>query len=258
MNNQSYLTDTGIVQMANSVGQTSPHEKMSDRYTYVSTMDVIHDMRKLGWLPVDAKQVNSKVEAGFQKHMVSFEHPDIKIVNNDDAINPRLLLINSHNGKSSFELQAGLFRLVCSNGLVIADQMFSKTRIRHMGYTYQELSDSVSQSVETLPETINNINWMQDRIMTKGEMGDFAEKALTIRFGEEHPMLADIDLSELLEVRRKEDNGNDLWKVFNRVQENVIHGNFHHPSVNKKGIVVSRKARSIKQFNEDIRINKEL
>jgi hypothetical protein len=91
------------------------------------------DMAVLGWNVVDAKEIKARKNQGFQKHMLIFANPEIVINGADgDTVFPRILLTNSHDGKNAFTFQAGLFRLVCSNGLVIADEQFSSMKIRHM------------------------------------------------------------------------------------------------------------------------------
>ena len=62
---------------------------------------------------------------GFQKHLVVFRNNDIIIEGKDnDTVYPQVLLTNSHDGKNAFTFTAGLFRLVCENGLVISTQEF--------------------------------------------------------------------------------------------------------------------------------------
>ena len=109
---------------------------LSKHYSFVPTMKVVNDLRELGYECVDATQVKArkKTTNGYQKHMLTFEHPDHKInqvkeVELEDGTTetqvlpaeeyPQLLLTNSHDGGNAFTLSAGIFRLVCSNGLVI-------------------------------------------------------------------------------------------------------------------------------------------
>ena len=63
------------------------------------------------------------------------------MVSDGDTVFPQILMTNSHDGKNSFQFQAGLYRLVCSNGLVIADAQFEDVKMRHMGYSFEDLQD---------------------------------------------------------------------------------------------------------------------
>jgi hypothetical protein len=74
-------------------------------------------------------------------------------------------------------------------------------------------------------------------------MTDFAYKAATLR------SKATVNVDELLAAERSEDEGNDLWVVFNRLQEKLIGGGY------KSGL---RKTRSVKSFQKDIEINEQL
>ena len=61
-------------------------------------------------------------------------------------------------------------------------------------------------------------------------------------------------IEEVLESQRAADEGNMLWEVFNRVQENIIEGNFEY--ITKSG--KKRQARVIKNFKQDQDVNKKM
>ena len=48
--------------------------------------------------------------------------------------------------------------------------------------------------------------------------------------------------------------GNGLWEVFNRVQENIINGNFYYNTKSGK----QRQARIIKNFKQDLDLNRKM
>ncbi|MCX6643581.1 MAG: DUF932 domain-containing protein, partial [Candidatus Bathyarchaeota archaeon] len=104
---------------------------MSDKFTHIPTFKVIEDMAKLGWNVVDAKQVKARKEEtrGFQKHLVVFRNNDVVINGADgDTVFPQILLTNSNDGKNAFTFTAGLFRMVCENGLVISTEQFNDVK----------------------------------------------------------------------------------------------------------------------------------
>jgi hypothetical protein len=82
---------------------------------------------------------------------------------------------------------------------------------------------------------------------------EFAKKALETRFSEEEINRITIDLNELLTPTRPEDKGEDLWSVYNVVQEKLTHGMFEYGYASTK-----RKARKIKNFQQDIKLNTKL
>ena len=114
-----YLTKEAIAKMAPSVFSTKPSSEVSDKYTHIPTERVIDDMELLGWKPIEAKEVKARKNStkGFQKHLLVFRNDDVVINGSDgDTVFPQILLTNSHDGKNSFQFQAGLYRLICANG----------------------------------------------------------------------------------------------------------------------------------------------
>ena len=211
-------------------------------------------MALLGWNVVDAKEVRARKNAGFQKHLVVFRNNDIVIDGADgDTVFPQILLTNSSDGKNAFTFRAGLFRLVCENGLVISTQDFADLKIRHFGYDFEELQKTITAMVEKLPLTVDSMNKFKQTQLTDKQIEDFAKKALEVRFGEEEIKRITIDFNEFTKATRDEDTGNDLWSVFNRIQEKVINGDFNYGYSTK-----TRKARKIKNFNQDIVLNSKL
>ena len=231
---------------------------LSKHYSFVPTSRVINDLRSMGWDAVDACQVKSRKSStnGYQKHMVTFENESYKTEGATEY--PQLLLTNSHDGGNAFTLSAGIFRLVCSNGLVIKTEDYGTSRLVHKGYSFKSIQDLVEQFVATIDETLTRITAMKEVELNKEQQIEFAKTAALLRFTEKaynEGNIADVvELDDLLSVDRKEDKGNGLWEVFNRVQESLVQGKFHYIGGNKK----SRKARPIKNFKQSIDVNKKL
>ena len=231
---------------------------LSKHYSFVPTSNVINDLRSMGWEVVDAKQVKARKKStrGYQKHMVTFEHPDYKVNGAEEY--PQLLLTNSHDGGNAFTLSAGIFRLVCSNGLVIKTEDYGSARLVHKGYSFEAVQKLVNTFVETIDETLTRITAMKQVELDKAQQIEFAKKAALLRFTAKsynEDNIGDIvDLDDLLNVERKEDAGNGLWEVFNRVQESLINGKYTYLGTKDK----PRKARPIKNFKQNIEVNKKL
>ena len=231
---------------------------LSKHYSFVPTSRVINDLRTMGWNPVDAVQVKARKQStnGYQKHMVTFENESYKTEGATEY--PQLLLTNSHDGGNAFTLSAGIFRLVCSNGLVIKTEDYGTSRLVHKGYSFEAIQDLVNDFVATIDETLTRITAMKEVELTKAQQMEFAKAAALLRFTEKsynEQNISDIvELDDLLSVDRKEDAGDGLWEVYNRVQESIVQGSFHYIGGNKK----SRKARPIKNFKQSIDVNKKL
>jgi hypothetical protein len=253
----SYLTKEQIKEQSPLVFATAPtNPDVSGKYLFVNTETIIDDLAKLNWFPVTAAQRKGRGDSTiFSKHMVSFQNPDIKITSSDgDDAFPRIILTNSHDGMQAFKFSVGIFRLVCSNGLVIADEKFSDFKIKHKGYSFEELRNVVRQAVEDLPSRVEVMNDMRDRILTPEEKNKLALDALLIRAGVKTLEYDQETINDILEPKRSEDKGEDLWTVFNVIQEKIINGDFHAAL---KGARV-RKVRKIKSFEKDIQVNKDL
>ena len=260
----SYLNKSQLREICPVAFESAPtNPKVSGKYLFVNTEQIIDDLDKLGWKPVTAAQRKSRgVDTIFSKHMITFQNPDIKITGKDgDDSFPRIIMTNSHDGLQAFKFSVGIFRLVCSNGLVVADEKFSDFKIRHKGYTFKELRDVVAQAVQDLPNKVEVLNKMRTKILSKDEKEKLALDAMLIRAG----IAPDSDkakkfeydeetIEDILEPKRKEDKGDDLWKVFNVIQEKITQGEFHAAL---KGAKV-RKVRKIKSFEKDLQVNKEL
>ena len=253
-----YLTKDQIRNSSPLVFADAPtNPDVSNRYLFVNTETIIDDLEKLGWLPVQAAQRKSRKEGStiFSKHMVAFQNPNIKITSEDgDDAYPRILLTNSHDGMQAFKFSVGIFRLVCSNGLVVADEKFSEFKIKHKGYSFAELRNVVKQAVKDLPNRVQVMNDMKNRILTEDEKRKMALDAMLIRAGVKELQYDEETLTDILEPKRKADEGNDLWRVFNVIQEKITQGDFHAALTGAK----VRKVRKIKSFEKDLKVNKEL
>jgi len=250
-----------ICPVAFEITPTNPD--VSDKYLFVNTETIINDLRKLGWIPVSAAQRKNRGKSTiFSKHMISFQNPDLIIRGKDgDDAYPRIILTNSHDGLQSFRFSVGIFRMVCSNGLVVADEKFSEFKIKHKGYTFSELREVVAETIKDLPKRVDVMNKMRGKQLSESEKQSLALNAMLVRAGirpgseKANEYQYDLEtLEDILEPKRKQDKGEDLWTVFNVVQEKIIKGDFHAAL---KGAKV-RKVRPIQSFEKDLEVNKEL
>ena len=252
-----YWNKKKILETAPSVFTTKPSSEVTEKYTYIPTEKVIDDMEHLGWGVVDAKEVKARKETtkGFQKHLLIFRNDDIVIDGDDgDTVYPQILLTNSHDGKNSFQFTAGLFRMICENGLVIADTEFEDVKMRHMGYTFEDLQSMIKDMVEKLPLTVESMNKMKNIELEEDQIWNLAKSLLDIRTKDTDNTYDNSAIRQVLECQRKEDEGLGLWENFNKVQENIINGNFQYKT--KSGKI--RQARIIKNFKQDIQLNRDM
>jgi hypothetical protein len=233
-----------IKKIAPSVFTTEKAPHLTDKYIQTPTSRVVEDLMSLGWQVTKAQEVKARKGQGFQKHIIVFRNPEIMIKGKDgDDSFPQILLTNSHDGKAAFNFRVGIFRLVCSNGLVISDADFSNVSIRHINYTFESLQAKVAEMITKLPNLVQKINLFKSTELTEDQMTDFAQKAMQLRTKER------VSIMDVLTPDRPQDRGNDLWVVFNRVQEKLLGGSYR---------AGKRKARSVKNFQKDIELNEKL
>ena len=237
---------------------------LSEHYSFVPTINVVNDLRELGYECVAAEQVKArkKTTNGYQKHMLTFENPKYKVEGAEEY--PQLLLTNSHDGGNAFTLSAGIFRLICSNGLVIKTEDYGTSRLVHKGYSFEAVQELVNEFNVTLDEVLTRVTAMKQVQLTKDQQIEFAKQAALLRFTaksyNEDNISDVVDIDGLLNVERKEDAGNGLYEVFNRVQESLVQGKYLYASSGKvkDADTKTRKARPIKNFKQSISVNQKL
>ena len=245
------LSNEILKEKAPSVFSTSPSFEVSEKYAFIPTIDVVEMFRSHNWYPVEVKEsfVRFKINQGYQKHLIRFRHMDDFLTNKEEAV--EIVLTNSHNRTSSFVIQAGVFRFICGNGLVVANNLFEKISIRHIGFKESSVKESIERIVANTDTIHNKIDLYKQIELTNNDILSLANAAKNIRFKSHQ----EVDIYNLIQSHRKEDNGNDLWKVFNRMQENSIRG-----GVKGKNLLTNRNftSKPIKSIDNLILINEKL
>jgi len=227
---------------------------ITDKYVHVPTEKVIEDIIELGWTPINAYRVASRGKrTGTGRHMVKFVNYDFMEEGKTEY--PELLLTNSHDGTTAFKLDVGIFRLVCSNGMVVKSQDFGSMRVRHYGYDFETIKGAVNELVEQIPDYLKQVEEMKEQKLEREQMLEFARQAALLRMTKVNESAIDevVDVDDLLFATRKEDEGDGLWEVFNRLQEKVVNGKFKYAFGKKE-----RKARPVKGFKSQVKLNQDL
>ena len=163
-----------------------------------------------------------------------------------------IILINSHDGTSSYQMMAGYYRFVCQNGLVIGDDI-ENYRIHHKGDIKDNIIEVAYNITSNLDTAKENVEEMKAIELNPIEKEIFAESALMLRYEEKEE--APIGSNLLLTNRRIEDRkNNDLWTTYNKVQENIIKGGLL--GKNQKGN--KTRTREVKAIDNNIKLNKAL
>ena len=239
-----------IAKFAPSALSESHDGKRSDRYTFVPTRQIIAKMEDIGWgvsraLAPKARVASSKMHG---KHVIAFRAKDG--IGIDDPrgfggkIYPEILILNSSNGTSRFEVHAGLWAGICANGLVVQMGTFGDLSMIHAGFEAEDAYTLVQQFQGNMDKIIARIEDFQRVILSQYEQNLYAAKAAIIRWGDSAVIPAN-----LLTAQRNEDCGDNLWTVYNKVQEHVMGGGF------KLG---KRKARPLTNIDRNLEINSKL
>lgn len=233
----------------------------SKHYKFITTLEIINDMSKLGWYVHTASQRNSKKAPETTKHMVVFRSKEYASVGGHI---PEILLINSHNRTSSFTFHIGLFRNISNTRLIVNSDTFADLNLRHMGYSFESIQNTINKITTNIPTIFDTVNQFMGINLSLDKQADFALKSFSIRYPEYvNETTGEINMSkiiehlnpaELLSANRDEDKNNDLWHVFNRIQENLISGSFSKTSTETK----TRQPRPIVELGSNIKINKQL
>jgi len=254
-----------ICPMALCTTPTNP--RVSERYVFANTETVIDDLAKEGWLPVEAKQVRSRKVTAFgvrSFHMIAFQNPGVYISKKaDDGSEvvdcyPRIILTNSHDGFNSFRFMVGLFRLVCSNGLIIATDQMADIHVRHVNYSFEELRSVIATAMTQVHEQVTAMNAMTEVVLDEQQKSELARKAICIRKNAAEPdkvHVSEDTISKILTPMRKEDEGDTLWQVFNVLQEHLMRGDYYARS---SATARPRKARALTSVAKTIDFNKGL
>ena len=251
------LPDAQLRTLAPSVFAAQAMPGVSSRYAFVPTAQLVGRLRDAGWAPVSAVEQKVKLDErrGFQKHLIRLQRRDVLPVKGEYT--PELCLINSHDRSSAYQLHAGLYRFICANGMFVGDgNAFERVSIRHAGFTPEEVIEASFRILNQVPAITARVEAFRARQLTDAESRAFATAALQIRYND--VQTAPIGPEKLLEARRYEDAGQDLWRVLNRVSENVLRGGLRDESRSRVDGRRFPRTRAITGLDRNVKLNKEL
>lgn len=199
-----------------SIFATNPSTKMTNKYVFVPTTEILEKFNKEGWDVYSAKQSGRSIHATHQVRLRNGEMPKV----GDSFL--EAIITNSHNGLSSLSVGAGLHRLVCSNGLTVPDSVSSTFKVRHKSLDMGDIRRLTDDFAEKMPLIENSIGKMRTRILTEGDKVGFVKSASNIRWKDGMP--ATMSIEEILQPMRESDKESDMWTTFNVIQEKFVRG----------------------------------
>ncbi|MGP9437856.1 DUF932 domain-containing protein [Ewingella sp. AOP8-B2-18] len=244
------LTNDELASVVPSVFSEEKHGSRSDRYTYIPTIQLLDSLRKEGFQPFFACQTRVRDEArkGHTKHMLRLRRENQ--INGCEV--PEIILLNSHDGSSSYQMLPGIFRFVCSNGMVCGED-FGEVRVPHKGDVTGQVIEGAYEVLGIFDKVDEHMNIMKEIPLNRDEQDLFAQAALMYRYGEEDKKIP-VTPASVLMPRRREDCQNDLWVTFQRVQENMIKGGLTGRSEKGKRTTT----RAVNGIDGDVKLNRAL
>lgn len=221
---------------AKTYGQTE--HKGSSKYSLVNTGKIIEHLNSRGFVVTKYQEGRCKEEKrGFQPHVVHLTN----VMQTSFLENrPEIVVFNSYDTTRGVKVLLGVFRAICANGLIVSEGSVQGFESKHINFNWDGLNnfiDAIPVQFEVLSNTVQR---MEARELSLPEANMFAEQAGEMRFPEYKVLKSVQDLTgqqidaihdmqmytipSLLRARRYDDKGSSLWKVYNRVQENIIRG----------------------------------
>ncbi|EHQ4620067.1 DUF945 domain-containing protein [Salmonella enterica] len=242
------LTHEELMQVVPSVFSEDRHESRSDRYAYIPTITLLENLQREGFQPFFACQsrVRDPGKREHTKHLLRLRRAG-QITGMQV---PEIILLNSHDGSSSYQMLPGYFRSVCTNSLVCG-QSFGEIRVPHRGDIAEKVIEGAYDVLGVFDRVEEKREAMQSLLLPPPAQQALAKAALTYRFGEEHQPVA---ATQILTPRRYEDRKDDLWSVFNRIQENLLKGGL--PGRTAKG--KRSHTRAVNGIDGDVKLNRAL
>lgn len=258
--NRRVLSLDEIRAQAPSVFATQPHHEVSDKYTFIPTIDMLRTLMAEGWEVTQAGQhlVRKHGKAGYQKHLLRLRNPNLPRIGDSEV---ELIAFNSHDRTSCFKFLGGLFRFVCANGMCVGETLFEPISVRHIGYRAENALAAAMQLVQSVPRISTSVGEMQGIELDTDERLAFAEAALTLKYDKDEngKVKSPITADKLLMARRHDDTKRDLWTTFNVIQENSIKGGQRGWSPSPTtGRLRRQSTRAVGSITENSKLNQAL
>ncbi len=227
----------------------APCPSRSERYMFIDTRQVVEDMQDLGFQVADVRRPAFRTKAAaFGVHEVDFRRPEDIGRKSGEA--PRLIFINSYDGSRRAQLISGVFRFVCSNGLVVGD-VFQQQKFLHLGDYASQLHEQIKESASQLHRVFERISDYRQTFLDRPQYLEMAKEALALRYPEDELIL---DPELVISPRRSSDRDRDLYTTWNVMQENILKGGL--PGRQRNGR--TRSSSPLSNIERSNKLNREL
>ena len=249
MRSDKPLSNDQIMSVAPSILAEEAHDSRSARYAYIPTIKVLDRLRTEGFQPFMVCQTRVRDEGRREhtKHMVRLRHASQ--INAAEA--NEIILLNSHDGSSSYQMIGGMYRFVCANGMVCGDTM-NDVRIPHKGNVIERVIEGAYTVLDDFGTAVEERDNMKSLALTRAQQEVFAQGVLAYRFADQATV--PVTESQILMPRRNEDRADDMWSTLNRVQENVIRGGLKGRNARGR----TQTTREVTGIDQNVKLNRAL
>lgn len=248
-----------------SINQTHKADRVTDRYSFIPTTQILDVLATQDWLPVKVNESRTIKEdrKGFQKHMIHLRQNSNNEVLSINELITEIVLTNSHDGLASFGLDCGIYRCICSNQMIVSDTMIATHRIRHTGYTNKKVIDAMASITEDTPKVLAQVDNFKQIELNSDERRIFGETSLDLIFNDKRleKINKDDTVTALIQPKRPAETAPTLWQTFNTVQEKALKGGYwikEKPEIEDRSYSPTRKAKEVKAIDRNIKLNKAL
>lgn len=246
------LDNDALFRHVPSIFAREAHDSRSARYVYVPTIDIVEGLRREGWFPFFAVQASPRdgTRHGHAKHMLRLRRDEG--IGKPEAA--EVIIVNSHDGTSAYQMFAGMLRFVCTNSMIAGDR-FEEVRVPHKGNIQNDIIEGVYTVAEDFPRMIDASESMKELRLSGDEQRVLAEASLVARYGEDESPLTP---EQIITPRRHADTGSSVWTTFNVIQEHLTKGGLQGRKRNAEGRMTRRMSRAINGIDQNVTLNRAL
>lgn len=195
-----------------------PEKTKLGRFNAVPTSVAIASLAEAGYVTTKASVMKPRKGSGeYARHLVRMRHEHAPVIG--DSF-PEIVIVNANDGSSSLRIMAGMYRLVCANGLIISTATIGAFAVRHS--SPHLVPQLVRSHVAALADATSKLGPVIEQWraipLTLHQQEEFAARAMVLRG---LPADSPFRPYQMTVARRTEDTPETLWSVYNRVQENL-------------------------------------
>jgi len=255
------LSEDELRRYAPSVFATSAHRSRSERFVPIPTIEALRGLAKEGFSIVDARQSRSRDpdRGPFTKHLLRLRRLEKAKIYQRGSTIFEIGLKNGNDGSCAWDIFAGLFEILCLNGMIAPVGQTESLKVRHTGDAVHKVIDGSFEVLKQAERALEAPRMWGAINLDTDERLAFAEAAHKLRFANPAgEVKTAITPTQLLNPRREPDVGTNLWKTFNVVQENVIRGGLMAEGLDANMRRRMFRSRAIRGVDQDVRLNRAL